>query len=181
VVKAKDTSPTTYPAGGIPALVLAAAFVAIGVYMGEIGRVMWTDSHNPRSVAQIDSRRCWTSTGSDGSENLCDLVVTYRAADTTVTTRMKAVDAGGIHGDKISVSYDPANVRDASGPENDSQTAFMAWGFATLLIGFGGWLLRSVLRQRLQRGHAGRRRLHVRQTPSRRPTPEGMAKADIRP
>ena len=180
-MKAKGSSTTTYPAGGIPALVLAVAFIAIGVYMGEVGRVMWTDSHNPRTVAQIDSRRCWTSTGSDGSENLCDLVVTYRAADRTVTTKMKAVDTGGIHRDEISISYDPANVRDASGPENDSQTAFMAWGFAILLIGFGGWLLRAVLRQRSQRGHADRRPLHLRQAPSRPPTPEGLRKTDIRP
>ena len=106
-MKAKGSSPTTYPAGGFPALVLAIVFVALGVYMGEVGRVMWTDSHNPRTVAQIDSRRCWTSTGSDGSENLCDLVVTYRDADRTVTTRMKAVDAGGIRRDKISVRMTP--------------------------------------------------------------------------
>jgi hypothetical protein len=42
------------------------------------------------------------------------------------------------HRDKISVSYNPANVSDASGPENNAQTAFMLWGFAILLIGFGG-------------------------------------------
>lgn len=181
MAKAKGSSPTAYPAGGIPALVLAVAFVAIGAYMVEVGHVVWTDSHNPRTMAQIDTRRCWTSTGSDGSENLCDLVVTYRAADKVVTTRMKAVDAGGIHRDKISVSYDPANVSDASGPENDSQTALMAWGFAILLIGFGGWLIRSVLRQRSQRGSARRQPLHARQTPSRRSTPEGLSKADNGP
>ena len=180
MVQAKGSSPAIYPAGGIPALILAIAFVAVGVYMVEVGRVMWTDSHNPRTVAQIDSRRCWTSTGSDGSENLCDLVVTYRAADRTVTTRMKAVDAGGIYRDTISVSYNPANVSDASGPENNSQTAFMAWGAAILLIGFGGWLIRAVLRQRSQRGHPGRP-LHAHQAPSRRLTHEGLLKADNRP
>jgi hypothetical protein len=165
---------------GVPALVLAIAFDAVGVYMVEVGRVMWTDSHNPRTVAQIDSRRCWTSTGSDGSENLCDLVVTYSAVDWTVTTRMKAVDAGGIHRDKISVSYSPVNVSDASGPENNSQTACMLWGFAILLIAFEGWLIRAVLRQRSQRGHPGRP-LHVHQAPSRRLTQEGLLKADNRP
>jgi hypothetical protein len=152
-------SPTDYPAGGIPALVLAVVFVVIGVYMVEVGRVMWTDSHNPRAVAHIDSRRCWTSTGgADGSsENLCDLVVTYRADIRTVRTSMKAVDAGGIHGDSITVSYDPANVSDTSGPENDSKTAFMAWGAAILPIGFGAWLIRSVIRQRSR----PKRGLHV--------------------
>ncbi len=177
MVQAKGSSPATYPGGGIPALVLAIAFVAAGLYMVEVGRVMWTDSHNPRTVAQIDSRRCWTSTGSDGSENLCDLVVTYRAGDKTVATRMKAVDAGGIHRDKITVSYSPGDVSDVSGPENDSQTAFMAWGGAILLIGFGGWLIRAVLRQRSHGGQKGRP-LHVRQPPSRPLTEEGLLKAD---
>jgi hypothetical protein len=152
-------------------LVLAVAFVAIDAYMVEVGRVMWTDSHNPRTVAQIESRRCWTSTGPDGSEHLCDLVVSYRAADRTVTTKMKAVDAGGIHRDKISVSYDPAKVSDASGPENDSQTAFMAWGFAIFLIGLGGWFIRSVLRQHSQRGHPSRRPIHARQATFAPPNP----------
>jgi hypothetical protein len=55
---------------------------------------------------------------------------------------MKAVDEGGIVGHQIKISYDPANVSDASGPENDSATALGMWSFAILYIAFGGWLLR---------------------------------------
>ncbi len=124
---------------------MAAIFIVAGFYLAEAGRVMWSDSHNPHVVAQIDHRRCWTSQGSDSNENLCDLTVTYRADDRVVTSRMKAVDEGGIVGHQIEVSYNPSNISDASGPENDSATALMAWGFALLLIGFGGWLLRSCI------------------------------------
>jgi hypothetical protein len=136
---------TNYPARGVPALLMAIGFVAFGIYLAGVGRVMWSDSHNPHVVPQIDHRRCWTSTGDSGSENLCDLVVTYEAADKNVTTTMKAVDAGGIQGATIRVSYNPSNVSDASGPENDSETAFLVWAFAALLVGFGGWLSYRVL------------------------------------
>ncbi|HEX4175952.1 MAG TPA: hypothetical protein VHY81_08545 [Acidimicrobiales bacterium] len=43
------------------------------------------------------------------------------------------------------VSYNPSNVSGASGPENDSETAFLEWALAALLIGFGGWLSFRVL------------------------------------
>jgi hypothetical protein len=127
--------------------VLAVFFVVSGLYLGEVGRVLWSDAHNPHATAQIQSRHCWTSTGDDGSENLCDLVVTYKAHDRAVITRMQDVDEGGIVGHQIRVSYNPSNVGDASGPENDSAVALAAWGIALLLIGFGGWLLwRSLVR-----------------------------------
>jgi hypothetical protein len=127
--------------GSIGQIVMASIFIVAGLYFAEVGRVMWSDSHNPRVVAQIDHRRCWTSQGSDSSENLCDLLVTYRADDHVVTTKMKAVDEGGIVGNQIKISYAPANVSDASGPENDSATALGMWVFAVLMIALGGWLL----------------------------------------
>ena len=60
--------------------------------MVEVGRVMWSDSHNPRATAHIDNRRCWDSVGADGNENLCDLVVSYNAGDKSVTTSMQDVE-----------------------------------------------------------------------------------------
>ncbi len=123
------------------AAVFVILFLVPALYMAEVGRVMWTDSHNPRASAHIDSRRCWTSDGGDGgNENLCDLVVSYTADHQPVTTRMKAVDESGIVGDQIRVSYSPGNVTDASGPENNSAIAFVAWGAAVGLIAMGVWL-----------------------------------------
>jgi hypothetical protein len=137
------------PPRSIALVVMAVGFLFFGLYLAEVGRVMWSDSHNPRATAHIDNRRCWTSDGSDGSENLCDLLVTYRADQRAVTTKMQAVDEGGIVGHQIRVSYDPANISDASGPENDSATALGAWAFAAAMIALSGWLLWSCLTGRL--------------------------------
>ncbi len=126
--------------GSTGPIVMAAIFIAVGLYFAEVGRVLWSDSHNPHVVAQIDHRRCWTSQG-DSPENLCDLKITYVADQHAVTTQMKAVDEGEVDGNQIEITYAPANVSDASGPENDSATALGMWVFAFLMISLGGWLL----------------------------------------
>ena len=127
-------------AGSTAQIVMAVIFLAVGLYFAEVGRVLWSDSHNPRVVAQIEHRRCWTSQG-DSPENLCDLKVTYVADHHVVTTEMRAVDEGGVDGSQIDITYAPANVSDASGPENDSGTALGMWVFALSMITLGGWLL----------------------------------------
>ena len=119
---------------------MAVVFIAVSLYFAEVGRVLWSDSHNPRAIAQVEHRRCWTSEG-DSPENLCDLTVTYRADHHLVTTHMKAVDAGGLHGHLIDITYAPGNLSDASGPENDSGTALGMWVFAVVMLAVGGWLL----------------------------------------
>jgi hypothetical protein len=126
---------------------MAVIFIAAGIYLAEVGRVLWSDAHNPHVVAQIDHRRCWTSQG-DSPENLCDLKVTYLVDRHVVTTQMKAVDEGGVDGNHIEITYAPANVSDASGPENDSGTALGMWVAAASMMILGGWLLvRSFPRQ----------------------------------
>lgn len=126
--------------GSIGQVVMAVIFITAGLYFADVGRVLWSDSHNPHAVALVDHRRCWTSDG-DAPENLCDLKVTYQADHHVVTTQMKAVDEGSLNGSQIDITYAPGNVSDASGPENNSGTAVGMWVFAFFMLAVGGWLL----------------------------------------
>ena len=129
------------PASFVNVVGWAVVLVVVGLYFAEVGRVTWSDAHNPRSVATVGHQRCWASGGDDPQE-LCDLRVSYDIEGRRIQTSMKAVPAADITKSKtLDVRVNPDIPTDAS-PSNEvsSDLAFVFWGIAAPFISLGLWL-----------------------------------------
>jgi len=128
--------------------VLMLLFIGFGLYLADVGFVIWSDAHHPQAIATVEHKRCWVSEGDDGSTRLCDLRVAYTADGHATRSTMKAVTASYLYGPPASqllaVTYDPSAPTDAAAADDASTgLAYGMWAAAIAFIGLSARLIRK--------------------------------------
>ena len=122
------------------------AFIFVGLIGLDLGRVIWSDAHNPLSTAVFKNPQCWISYGAYGdSTQLCDIEVTYQFKGQTIHESMDHVEGSDLadsNSNTLVVRVNPNRPTDVTpAPDVSNDLAFGFWGGSIFLICWGSWFI----------------------------------------
>jgi len=123
--------------------------LVVGVLIGHGAQIVWNDAHEPKTLATIESQKCYDDQSADGDEELCNVAVRYAVDGQEHRSTMGAIDAGDIHSKTIAVAY-PRSHPNLIVParENTDRLAIVFGGVAVLFLGFAFACFVQLRRQR---------------------------------
>jgi hypothetical protein len=127
---------------------LGLALLVVGILIGHGAQIVWSEAHEPKTLATVESQKCYDDQTSDGDQQLCNVAVRYVVDGHEHRGTMGAIDAGTIQSNTITIAYPvshPSLIVPAS--ENTDRLAILFGGIAVVFFGSAFACLIALFRQ----------------------------------
>ena len=126
--------------------------LVIGVLIGHGADIVWTQLHEPTTVASVDWQHCYQYQSDSGDQELCDVDVHFHAEGHRYRRTLRAIDAGDMGSGTLLVAYQPSSPNLIVPARENSDAMALGFGAASVLfVVFAYRCFRPLWRYRIER------------------------------